>query len=58
MERECPLLEAVKNLDSLSREIGEKNVRVDFDIFSVFRAPGGAKSLRFSPKQDRASPDP
>ena len=35
MERECPLLEAVKNLDSLSREIGEKNVRVDFDIFSV-----------------------
>ena len=35
MERECPLLEAVKNLDSLSREIGEKYVRVDFDIFSI-----------------------
>ena len=35
MERECPLLEAVKNLDSLSREIGEKNVRMDLRLVSV-----------------------
>ena len=35
MERECPLLEAVKNLDSLSREIGEKNVRMDLCLVIV-----------------------
>jgi len=35
VERECPLLEAVKNLDSLSREIGEKNVRMDLCLVSV-----------------------
>ena len=29
------IIESRKNLDSLSREIGEKYVRVDFDIFSV-----------------------
>ena len=35
MERECSLLEAVKNLDSLSREIGEKNVRMDLCLVRV-----------------------
>jgi hypothetical protein len=35
VERECLLLEVVKNLDSLSRESGEKYVRMDFDILCV-----------------------
>ena len=36
MERECPLLEAVKNLDSLSRENGEKNVRMDYYVSIIY----------------------
>jgi hypothetical protein len=36
VERECPLLEAVKNLDSLSREIGEKNVRMDYYVSIIY----------------------
>ena len=36
MERECLSLEAVKNLDSLSREIGEKNVRMDYYVSIIY----------------------